>query len=726
MKFLNTLMAALLAALPAAGAMPMRSTAVAEIAPYVFPANKPAAVSMEFMPDGQSYVERSDDGRRLIVRAIADGAEQGVLFDIANTRETTLPDFEGFSISPDASRVLLWRMAQPVFRRSFDAEYYVYEVRSRLLRPLSKEFGRQRDPMFSPDSRMVAFVAQGNIYCAKLDYNSEVAVTEGGSTGGTLFGATDWTYEEEFGITAAMAWAPDNLNLCYVAFDQTSVPEYSLPLYRGTCDPLEQYDLYPGWQTVRYPVAGKPNSRVSLHSYDVETRKTKQIDLPGNPEYIPRIAYGPVPEKLMVSTLNRDQNRFELFAVNPKSTVAKSVYTQQSSAWIEPVVYETLWLGDDSFVVASDADGYTRYSRYSYTGTPMGDISQPGSDATDFYGIDSRGNAYWQAAAPTPLDRTVYRRDQKGKITEVVGSQGNASAEFAPGMAFMLSRHDNTDTPPVYSLCRADGSHARVVLDNEAYAQRALPLKASKEFFAFSANGFEFNGYMVKPAGFDPSRRYPVVMTQYSGPGSQSVLHRWSLDWEDYFAARGFVVVCVDGRGTGGRGAEFRTAVYRNLGHYETIDQLAAAAHIASQPWAGRIGICGWSYGGYETLMAASADAAPFAAAVAIAPVSDWRFYDTVYTERYMLTPQQNETGYNSSSALRRATSLTCPLLVMYGTLDDNVHPANSLQYVSALQSAGILCDMFVFPNMNHSINGCNARPVVYGRMFEFFSDRLK
>lgn len=213
MKFLNTLMAALLAALPAAGAMPMRSTAVAEIAPYVFPANKPAAVSMEFMPDGQSYVERSDDGRRLIVRAIADGAEQGVLFDIANTRETTLPDFEGFSISPDASRVLLWRMAQPVFRRSFDAEYYVYEVRSRLLRPLSKEFGRQRDPMFSPDSRMVAFVAQGNIYCAKLDYNSEVAVTEGGSTGGTLFGATDWTYEEEFGITAAMAWAPDNLNL---------------------------------------------------------------------------------------------------------------------------------------------------------------------------------------------------------------------------------------------------------------------------------------------------------------------------------------------------------------------------------------------------------------------------------------------------------------------------------------------------------------------------------
>lgn len=329
MKFLNTLMAALLAALPAAGAMPMRSTAVAEIAPYVFPANKPAAVSMEFMPDGQSYVERSDDGRRLIVRAIADGAEQGVLFDIANTRETTLPDFEGFSISPDASRVLLWRMAQPVFRRSFDAEYYVYEVRSRLLRPLSKEFGRQRDPMFSPDSRMVAFVAQGNIYCAKLDYNSEVAVTEGGSTGGTLFGATDWTYEEEFGITAAMAWAPDNLNLCYVAFDQTSVPEYSLPLYRGTCDPLEQYDLYPGWQTVRYPVAGKPNSRVSLHSYDVETRKTKQIDLPGNPEYIPRIAYGPVPEKLMVSTLNRDQNRFELFAVNPKSTVAKSVYTAE-------------------------------------------------------------------------------------------------------------------------------------------------------------------------------------------------------------------------------------------------------------------------------------------------------------------------------------------------------------------------------------------------------------
>lgn len=723
----TTALAAFCAASIGAGAaLPMRSQAVSEIAPYVYPANIPAKAEVMFTPDGQGYVERSDDGRRIVVIDIASGNEQQVLFDIGQTRQTTLPDFEGFTLSPDASRILLWRMSEPVYRHSFEAEYYVYEVRSRLLRPLSAQFGRQRDPLFSPDSRMVAFVAEGNIYCAKLDYQTEVAVTSGGAAT-TINGATDWTYEEEFGITSAMAWAPDNLNLCYLSFDQAQVPVYTLPIYQGTCNPREEYTLYPGTLAFPYAVAGQPNSVVTLSSYDVETRKTKQIDIPGNPAYIPRIAYGPSPEQLIVATLNRDQNHFEIFSTNPKSTVSRSIYTQDSQAWIEPIAYEGLWLGPDAFAVATDADGYTRFYRYTYAGAPAGELTAPGADATAFYGIDNAGNAYWQAASPTPLDRTVYRRDRRGAITALGSESGTSAAVFAPGMATMAMTFSDPTTPPRTTLNRADGRQLRVLQDNAAYAARTAPLKAPKEFFTFNSGNITLNGYMVKPADFNASRRYPVVMTQYSGPGSQSVLRRWSLDWEDYFASKGFIVVCVDGRGTGGRGAEFRTAVYRHLGELETQDQLAAARYLCTLPYvdSARIGMCGWSYGGYQTLMCASADNTPWSAAVAIAPVTDWRYYDTVYTERYMLTPQQNESGYNSASALRRATSLGCPLLLMYGTLDDNVHPANSLQYVSALQSAGILADMFVFPNMNHSINGCNARAVVYGRMFEYFQNKL-
>ncbi|MBD5234283.1 MAG: prolyl oligopeptidase family serine peptidase [Bacteroidales bacterium] len=725
--------AALLALVPqffygAIGAM--RDRNVSELTQYTAPATTPAAPQISFMPDGKSYVERSADGKKLVIKDIATGKEGETLFDVTHTRETTLPDFEGFILSPDASKVLVWRESEKVYRRSSTACYYVYEVRSRLLKPLSTEHGRQRDPLFSPDSRMVAFVADGNIYAAKLDYGTEVAVTTDAEAGKVINGATDWTYEEEFGVTSLMTWAPDNLTLCYVRTDESEVPMYTLPIYSSACSPEEQYELYPGVLSYKYPVAGKTNSTVTVHSYDVETRKTKQVELPsGAGYYIPRIEYGPEASMLMVSTLNRDQNRYEVFRANPKSTVTKSVYTDISKAWIEEMVYSTISFGANSFVVASAADGYTRFYEYSYSGSKLAEISQPGVDALEYYGADALGNHYYQAAAPTPMDRTIYRLDRKGVRTAVSPESGASSAVFAPGCTAMLLNHSSVGKVPVYSLNKADGKEIRVLEDNAALASKCAGLVAEKEFFKMrNDNGDELNGYIVKPRNFSASKRYPVIMSQYSGPGSQQVLNRWSLDWEDYFASKGYVVVCVDGRGTGGRGAAFRTAVYKNLGHYETLDQIAAARYAASLPYADAscIGIYGWSFGGYEALMCASADDCPYAAAVAVAPVTDWRFYDTVYTERFMLTPQQNERGYNDSSALGRALHLACPLLMMYGTADDNVHPANTLSYVSRLQNAGILCDMFVFPQMNHSINGCNARAVVWARMLSFFDSKLK
>ena len=595
---------------------------------------------------------------------------------------------------------------------------------------MSPDFKRVREVLMSPKSDMIAFVAPNNdIYLKKLVYNNQVRVTTDGAAGKIINGATDWTYEEEFTTTRLMAWSPDDLMLCFVKTNETDVPVYSLPIYEGTCNPQKEYAQYPGRLSYKYPVAGVNNSRVTLHSYDVELRKTKQIHLPDkNIEYIPRIDFGPEPQQLMVSTLNRDQNRFELYSVNPASKVAKSVLVESSNAWIQPDTYEGLTFENDGFVVLSSRSGYQHLYKYSYAGALQRTLTRGDYDVTAYYGSDDAGNCYYQSAQPSPLQRTVYALDAKGFHKAVSATNGTASAQFSPDHKYAVYSFNNPATPPVYSLCTANAKQLRTLEDNSVLKTRFDGILPEKEFIKIPSDGLDLNAFVIRPFGFDASKKYPVVMTQYSGPGSQSVLDRWELDWMNYFASKGFMIVCVDGRGTGGRGNKFMHAVYRNLGHYETIDQINAANYVATLPGVDpkRIGICGWSYGGYETLMCATAQNCPFAAAVAIAPVTDWRFYDTVYSERFMLTPQQNESGYNASAPLRRAAHLACPTLIMYGTADDNVHPANSLQFVSALQSAGGICDMFIFPNMNHSIYGCNARAVVYGRMFEYFKEKLK
>jgi len=702
---------------------------VSEMAQFVHPENRAATPKdITFMPDGETYATLSADGRKIVKYNIKIGEEVETILDLGHTRETTLDNIEGFTLSPDASQILVWTTSEPVYRRSFKATYYTYELRTRLLRPLSNKFDVQQSPIFSPDSRMVAFVADNNIYVRKLDYQTEVPVTEDGVRNAIINGISDWTYEEEFQTTCSMAWSPDNLTLCYIKYNETDVPTYDMQRYGGACDPNETAILYPVTWSYKYPVAGKPNSKVSLHSYDVETRKTKDITLPdARIEYIPRIQYGPNAETLVVATLNRDQNHYEIYRVNPKSTVAKSIYNEDSKSWINPLSYEDLHIADDSFYVNSWKSGYNCIYQISYSGAEMCTISDGKNDITAYYGSDVQGNRYYQVAAPTPMDRTIRRLDKKGNTTDISAASGTSSATFAPGCTYMLLSYSSTEQVPTYSLCTSAGKTVNTVEDNAAYAARFNGKKAVREFFNMTSEGNTLNGYIVKPADFSASKKYPVVMYQYSGPGSQEVLNRWQVDWMDAFARAGYVVVCVDGRGTGGRGRDFCDVVYRRLGHYETIDQIAAARYVASLPYVdpSRIGIFGWSYGGYETLMCATAEDNPYKAAVAVAPVTDWRFYDTVYAERYMLTPQQNEDEYRDSAPLYRTSSLTCPLLIMYGTSDDNVHPANSLEFISRLERQGSFCDMLLFTNMNHSINGCNARSVVYAKMLDWFNKNL-
>ncbi len=699
------------------------------IAEYVYPANAVTPVGMTYMADGKSYVALNDDKTQIIRYDIKSGNNLGVVLDVTKTRDYQIEKIAGFTFSPDESHILVYPEAEYVYRRSFVAEYYIYEVRHNVLKPLSLEFKKQQSPVWSPDGRMVAFVAGNNIYIRKLDYNTEVAVTTDGEYNKVINGIPDWAYEEEFTTSCSMAWAPDNMTLCYLKYNETDVPLYSFTLYEGSCDPKKQYALYPGSYTYKYPVSGEPNSKVSLHSYNIDNRSTKEIKFSdANIEYIPRIEYASTPERLMAITLNRAQNRIEVYAVNPKSTVAKSVYVDEvDNGWVDPSAWEMIKLYPDFFVITSERSGYNHLYQYSYSGALMRQLTSGDFDVTDYYGYDNASAVHYYQSTAGALNRTVNKVDSKGRVQILGENEGTSSASFSADMSYYTLNYSNITTPNVYTLCTSSGKTVRVLEDNSAYASKFIGIP-EKEFFTMQSDGYTLNGTILKPSDFSASKKYPVIMSQYSGPGSQEVLNRWKMDWDYYYVQKGYIVICVDGRGTGGRGSAFKHAVYRRLGHFETIDQVAAARYAGSLPYvdADRIGIYGWSYGGYETLMAASAVSSPYKAAVAVAPVTSWRYYDSIYTERFMLTPRENEDGYEEGSPINFVDRMNVNLLIMHGTADDNVHLSNTMEYVSALQLSGRLCDMVLFPNMNHSIYGCNARALVYTKMLDFFDRNLK
>ncbi|MDE5704518.1 S9 family peptidase [Muribaculum sp.] len=703
-----------------------------DIAPYVYPQNAPdAPQAMAFGIDGKTYTALADGGKRLVRYDIRTGKEIATVIDVKTTRDNQIQQIAGYTFSPDESYVLVYAEKEPVYRRSFTAEYYIYEVRHNVLSPLSTKHPRQRAPQWSPDGRMIAFAADGNIYISKLDYLTEVAVTADGAKNSVINGVPDWSYEEEFDTTCSMAWAPDNTTLCYLKYDESAVPLYSFPLYQGTCNPDDAYALYPGNYSYKYPVAGEKNVTVSLHSYDVDLRKTKTISFSDSRiEYIPRIEYAPSSDRLMVTTLNRAQNRMEIYSVNPKSTVSKSVYVDESrTGWIDPMAYEGMKLLPEGFVVMSERSGFNHLYLYSYAGALQRQITSGDYDVTAYYGYDAKsGTHYYQAASTSPLSRVVSRIDAKGRVSHISPENGTSAAVFTPAMDLCVLSYSNVTAAPVYTLVTpSNGKSVRTLVDNKEYMAR-YPRLPRKEFFTMNSDGYTLNGYILRPADFDASRRYPVIMYQYSGPGSQEVLDRWRMDWDYFFTTQGYVIICVDGRGTGGRGTAFKHTVYRRLGQYETIDQINAARYAASLPFvdSNRIGIFGWSYGGYEALMAASEKGAPYRAVVAVAPVTSWRYYDTIYTERYMLTPAENSEGYDLGAPINRTSSLAGDLLIMHGTADDNVHLMNTMQYVSVLESQGNTCDMLLFPNMNHSIYGCGARAVVYLKMLKHFDRSMR
>ena len=566
------------------------------------------------------------------------------LFNARTARESTFDDFDGYDISSTGHHILVWRETEPIYRRSFKAMVYDYDVRRNYVKPVSDSKNKQMIPTYSPDGRMCAYVVDNNIWIRKFDYDTEVQVTKDGELNKILNGITDWVYEEEFAVTNLMAWSPDSEYLTYVRFDESEVPEYSMQMWGN--------GLYPGYYNFKYPKAGENNSKVTVHSYSVATKDIKELKVPVEGDYyIPRITFTTNSDQLAVMTLNRQQNVFNMYYVNPKSGVSRLILRDENKCYVDSEWLTSIHFNPSGFTYVSEQDGYSHIYLY----------------------------------ANTPAVITVNETKSKKVL--------------------------------------------RVLQDNAALREKLANTSFSKkEFFkVHTASDIELNAWIVKPVDFDESKKYPVLMVQYSGPNSQQVLDKYGFDWEHYLAANGIIVVSVDGRGTGARGEAFRKCTYLRMGDLESRDQVEAAQALGKLPYvdAKRIAIWGWSFGGYNTLMSMSVGNGTFKAGIAVAPPTDWKYYDSVYTERFMRTPKENFSGYAATSPIRQAKDLQGKLLLVHGTADDNVHFQQTMDYAEALVQAGKQFDMQVYKDRNHSIYGGNTRYHLYTRMSNFLLDNL-
>ncbi len=692
-------------------------------------ASRPKGVKeMTPLADGLSYAAVSDDGRSIETFSYKTGKKTGTLFSVDNIKgELKISEFDGYSISDNGKKILLWNDSKQIYRRSFTAVYYVYDIMRGTLARVSEQ-GRQRGAVISHDGRMVAYTRDNNIFISNLDYKTDNQVTKDGEINRLIYGVPDWAYEEEFGIDNTIRWSSDDCTLAFMSFDESLVPTYHFDNYSSYCD-NDKPDLYPEVYSYKYPLAGYPNSRVSVFAYNLDNRVTKKMDLPiGENDYVPSLEFDGAGTQLMVMVLNRDQNHLQLYKVNPGSTVVRSILAETSDAWLNPAAYQMVVYGKKSFVIGSERSGWRHLYEYDYNGKLLRQVTNGDFNVTAYYGRNALGTHFMQTTSSGAINRNIMSVDATGKKHSLISpSEGTSAASFSRNHDYFLLTYSSASVPTQYTICSATGKKMVDVELNGEYAARYASAPKMEFLKVKNAAGQEMDAYIIKPGNFDSSRKYPLVMYQYNGPDSQEVLNRWRMEGIFYLASEGYIVAAVDGRGTGNRERRWATAVYKRLGQLETEDQIAGARYFMSQPYvdAERSACFGWSYGGYMTLMELTSDKCPFKAGVAMAPVTDWRFYDSVYTERYMQTPQQNEAGYRDGSALGRAANLNGKLLIASGSNDDNVHFVNTLQFTSRLTAEGKLCDMMVFSGWEHSLRMCNAREMLFRRINDFLKSNL-
>ncbi|WP_417213184.1 S9 family peptidase [Bizionia sp.] len=633
--------------------------------------------------------------------------------------------FTDYTFSDDESQILLATDVESIFRRSTLGKYFIYDTKTKQLELVAEE--KIQEPTFSPDGTKLAYGYNNNLFVKDLKTGNTQQITFDGEKNKIINGITDWVYEEEFGFVRAFEWNAGSDKIAFIRFDETDVPEFSMDVYGQ--------DLYQTQNVFKYPKAGEANAKVSLHIHDLKASQTEEVKVNKTYTdfYIPRIAWTNNPDVLSAQYMNRHQDELDLWFVNAKANTTNLVLEDRDKAYVD-VTDNLTFLEDDSFIWTSEKDGYNHIYHYDETGKLINQITKGNWEVTSYYGFDAKNKTiFYQSTENGSINRDVYSIKLNGRDkTRLSANDGTNSAAFSADFSYFIKTFSSATTAPVYTLNNAkNGKQIKLIKDNTALQNKLKEYQMSKkEFSTIAINGNDLNMWMIKPANFDASKSYPLFMFQYSGPGSQSVSNSWNNAndyWYQYLAQKGYIIACVDGRGTGYKGAEFKKVTQKELGKYEVEDQIDAAKKLGAESYidASRIGIWGWSYGGFMSSNALFKGNDVFKMAIAVAPVTSWRFYDSIYTERYMTTPQENPSGYDENSPINHVDKLKGDFLLIHGTGDDNVHVQNTMRMVEALIQADKQFEWMIYPDKNHGIYGGNTRLHLYKKMTNFIDQTL-
>ena len=668
------------------------------------------------MNDGEHYTVLEKDG--IVKYSYKTGKK------IETILEAKIQDY---TFSHDESKVLVLNEQQPIYRHSFLGKYHVVNLSKNGKITALNNGNWVQEPKFSPDGRFVAFISGNNLYYQDLSSEKITQITFDGEKNKIINGLADWVYEEEFGHADMYQWTKNSESLVFVKFDESQVKEMNMQIFNG--------NLYPQDFRFKYPKAGEENSKVSVYAYDLKLNKSTQINLANfETYYIPQVFQTAQPNEIAIATSNRHQNRLEIIKINTKNYSTKKILTETDAAWIETDNLSLEFLEDNSFLWASERDGFRHFYWYTPDGKLKKQITKGNWEITDYYGFSPKNSGILvQTTEKGSTNRVVSKINIKtGKKQIVSESNGTNNADFSKSFQYFINTHSSAEQPNTYTLRDSNGKTLRELQNNNS-ALKKLQSDGfvNKEFFQIpNKNGDQMNAWMIKPKDFSPNKKYPVLMYQYSGPGSQQVSNAWdgrNTIWFNLLAQKGYIVLCVDGRGTGYRGTKYKKATYKNLGKYEIEDQIAAAQWIGSQSFvdAGRIGIFGWSFGGYMASLAMTKGADVFKLGIAVAPVTTWRYYDTIYTERYLQTPQENPQGYDENSPINFAGLMKGKYLLIHGTADDNVHYQNAVEMAEALIQKNKEFEFMTYPDKNHGIYGGNTRLHLYQKMTDFILNNL-
>ena len=637
----------------------------------------------------------------------------------------SLPMIDSYTFNSKENSILLACSSEQIFRHSFVADYYLYDISTKQLTKLF-DF-KVQEPTFSPDGNQIAYAKDNNLFVYNLQSKTTKQITTDGKKNAIINGITDWVYEEEFAFVKAFDWNASSDKIAFIRFDESEVPEFSMDLYNQ--------GLYPTQQVFKYPKAGEKNAVVSLHIYDLKGNIAKQINLGNyNDFYIPRMKWTNDANVLSAQVINRHQNNLDLLFVDGNTGTTKVVLNEKDKAYVD-ITDNLTFLKDNSFIWTSEKDGFNHIYHYDKSGKLKNQVTKGNWEVTEYYGLDEKNQTiFYQSVENGSINRDIYSIKLNGSGKKRLSSKtGTNSATFSPNFEYYINTFSNATTPAEYSLNTAKtGKEVQSIKKNEALLSKLqkydLP---SKEFFELTTEkGHKLNAWMIKPKDFDASKKYPVLMFQYSGPGSQQVANKW-IDtndiWYMMLSQQGYIVACVDGRGTGFKGADFKKVTYKDLGKLEVEDQIDAAKVLGNYKYVdnSRIGIWGWSYGGFMSSNCILKGNDVFKMAIAVAPVTNWRFYDSVYTERFMQTPAENASGYDENSPINHVSKLKGKYLLIHGTADDNVHVQNTMLMVEALVQANKQFDWAIYPDKNHGIYGGKTRLQLYTKMTNFIKDNL-